>query len=493
LRYARLLSILVLLSMLITMGTGCSGPAAQVVTTSSSTQTTTTTLTTESTAVISSTSSETTTQNSTSTTTTTTVPTTTTTQTSTTPVILQIPEETLNSHFGFGYDTSWAHSADSQQELADLGKKWEQGLPGPFSWYIVEKEKGKYDWSKVDQYIQQVQQYGFAIVPTIWPFTDWDQASWAPLPTGPQGSILQELGKGRRKPHDINAYMSFVSVMVERYDGDGTNDMPGLKYPIKYWEPCDEPHVKPYFDGTPQDYLEVLIASYEAIKKADPEAKVLFAAVDVEGSFIKPILEQGAEYFDIANVHSLSNNVNFWVPELRNLLSSYGINKPIWVTTAEFQIGRYLFDNNISLESQGQLLAKGSVTAFAYGADKIFYNWFRAPQTGDPRWKAEVTARFQSAALIDENGVKRPAYYALVTMLRKIEGFTSAEKLAEGRFLFKIGYKNIYAMWGPGVLPEEVVGELIVTDIYGNETRTNSSAINLTQNFVFVEIATGTP
>jgi len=440
LRYAQLLSVLILLPMLITMGTGCSSPAAQVVTTSSSTQPTTTTLTTESTAVTSSTSSETTTPTSIST-------------NITAPAILQIPEETLNSHFGFGYDTSWVHATDCVQEEADLGIKWEQGLPGPFSWYLVEKEKGNYDWSKADQYVQQIQQYGFAIVSTIWPFTDWDQASWAPLPTKPQGSVLQELGKGRRKPYDMNAYMSFVSAMVERYDGDGTNDMPGLIYPIKYWEPCDEPHLKPYFDGTPQDYLEVLRASYEAIKKADSGAKVLFAAVDVEGSFIKPILEEGAEYFDIANVHCLSNNVNFWVPELRNLLSSYGINKPIWVTTAEFQIGRYLFDNYISLESQGQLLAKGSVTAFAYGADKIFNDWFRAPQTGDPRWPAEVTARFQSAALIDENGVKRPAYYALVTMIRKIEGFTSAEKLAEGRFRFKIGDKNIYAMWDSVTLP----------------------------------------
>ncbi len=42
-------------------------------------------------------------------------------------------------------------------------------------------------------------------------------------------------------------------------------------------------------------------------------------------------------------------------------------------------------------------------------------------------------------------------------------------------------------LWGSGKIPEEVTGEVLVTDIYGKETRTNSLAVNLTEGPIFVE------
>ena len=36
-------------------------------------------------------------------------------------------------------------------------------------------------------------------------------------------------------------YQDFVKQLVERYDGDGIDDMPGLKNPIKYWQIDNEP------------------------------------------------------------------------------------------------------------------------------------------------------------------------------------------------------------------------------------------------------------
>ena len=351
---------------------------------------------------------------------------------------------------------------------------------------MIEKEKGKFDWSGGDQYVQLAQKYGFATDATIYPFTDWDQANWGSRKLYPN---FPEFGLSRRKPYDMNAYMNFVSAVVERYDGDGNNDMPGLKYPIKYWTPMSEPEMSNHFEGTQQDYLEIMEATYKAVKRADPEAKVVQGAVGIawQDHWLLPVLEKGAEYFDIAAVNSLSSSAYLWVPEYKAKLLSYGINKPLWVTEAEYFVGGSILSEgkDISLEEQGQLLAKGYVTAFSYGVDKIFYDFFK-PITPAPR----KTTVGRQAALIDENGVKRPAYYAMVTMMRKLEYFTSAEKFSEGRFRFTVGGKNVYVMWGPGALPAEVAGDLIVTDIYGKETRTSNSTINLTQNLVFVEIAT---
>jgi hypothetical protein len=74
------------------------------------------------------------------------------------------------------------------------------------------------------------------------------------------------------------AYANFVSKLVERYDGDGSDDMPGLTVPIKHWELMNEPEFQTdivYFQGTPAEYAEVLEATYNAVKQADPEAYIV--------------------------------------------------------------------------------------------------------------------------------------------------------------------------------------------------------------------------
>ncbi|MBA7711590.1 hypothetical protein ES703_120556 [subsurface metagenome] len=73
------------------------------------------------------------------------------------------------------------------------------------------------------------------------------------------------------------------------------------------------------------------------------------------------------------------------------------------------------------------------------------------------------------------------------TLIEKLDKFTSAEKLAEGRYRFMVEGKAIYVLWGSGEIPEEITGEVLVTDIYGQETRTDSPAIKLTESPIFVE------
>lgn len=43
-------------------------------------------------------------------------------------------------------------------------------------------------------------------------------------------------------PVDTPKYIRFVEAAVERYDGDGVDDMPGLTNPIRYWQVGNEPN-----------------------------------------------------------------------------------------------------------------------------------------------------------------------------------------------------------------------------------------------------------
>ncbi len=415
-----------------------------------------------------------------------------------TPTLATIPEEILASRFGI--DKVDPEDIDG---VSKLGISWTSPFAkpfGPFVWGLIEPERGEYIWLGVDNYVQKLQGHNFAILAIISPFAEWDQANWGPV-SATTPIMLEEQGvcRGRRKPYDMDAYRRFVSALVERYDGDGKDDMPGLRYPIKHWQASFSPGVQEgywaYFDGSPEDYLEVLTETYQAVKEADPEAKVLnggMGAVKPENiSFWKPIFEKGSQYFDIATVHPCWPHIGEFgeaehakadliaiaelaVPEFKKLLSEYGIDKPFWVTYAE-----YYFCENVSPEEHGQILVRACVISFACGADKFFYVSFKSRP-----W--DLSGAKQSA-LIDENGERRPAYYGLKTLIEKLDKFTSAEELAEGQYKFMVEGKAVYVLWGAGKIPEEITGEVLVTDIYGKETRTDSSAIKLTESPIFVE------
>ncbi len=337
-----------------------------------------------------------------------------------------------------------------------------------------------------------------ALLAVIWPFAEWDQANWGPVADTEPLEFEQWMGRSRRKPYDMDAYRRFVSVLVERYDGDGIGDMPGLKYPIKHWQAGFAPSLRGrylvFFDGSSEDYLEVLKATYEEVKEADPEAKVLHATMATmwpqQVSFWEPIFDKGSQYFDIASIQTvwplaelghpeldkteLTAITELTVPEFKELLSKYGIDKPIWVTNAF-----YYPRADVSPEELGQIFVKSYVISFACGADKFFYERFKALPFEPPFIK--------QSALVDENGERSPASYGLKTLIEKLDRFTSAEKLAEGQYRFTVEGKAIYVLWGSGEIPEEIIREVLVTDIYGEETRTDSSAINLTESPIFVE------
>lgn len=97
-------------------------------------------------------------------------------------------------------------------------------------------------------------------------------------------------------------------MQAEGYDGDGENDMPGLKIPIKYWQIINEPDIKedPYvifFVGNERDYFEVLKESCQTIKQVCLDiANVHFVGVGFGVEESAPFGEYSAEYKGIAEL-----------------------------------------------------------------------------------------------------------------------------------------------------------------------------------------------
>jgi len=120
------------------------------------------------------------------------------------------------------------------------------------------------------------------------------------------------------------AWYKFVYTLVERYDGDGKDDLPGLKQNLLYnlhLEDEMDTHWKKY---TPEQFGQLMEITYKAIKDACPDVLVMRSATNLvmlldddldfegiiarmEGSKADPLIrysiEKGYDYFDAFGLH----------------------------------------------------------------------------------------------------------------------------------------------------------------------------------------------
>ena len=218
---------------------------------------------------------------------------------------------------------------------------WVRPHPGPFVWNNIEKEKGIFLWDQADKYVTYAQNHNQTTIATIWPYSNWEQKSCkrkrARSPFG------KRFTKYLSKPCSMNDYKNFVTKLVDRYDGDGVNDMPGLVKPIKYWEIMNEPEFNMFFKGSEEDFVEIFNFSSQTIKEKQKDAVIIMAGAagmfPENKKYWKSALPKIKDNFDIANIHHISGpegqcDREFWVDEFSSLLKSINIDKPIWVTEA---------------------------------------------------------------------------------------------------------------------------------------------------------------
>ena len=386
-------------------------------------------------------------------------------------IVIEYDGNTINSRFGFMHP-------DDLQDMTDLGIFWQRPHPGPFIWGEIETSPGVFDWDRCDKEVKKSQRYGVNIIATIWPFADWDQSSCHTKISNSGSLIFEELGNYRQKPCDMDSYQNFITNLVERYDGDGKDDMPDLVVPIKYWEVSNEPSMQEnwlvFFVGPAEDYFNILNTTYQSIKNADGSAKVLkggmAGVMEDNTEFWEYVFTLGGDsYFDIGNIHSINSEskaINGL--EYKQFLDEQGINKPFWITEVELgtmdpEKEKYL-DEDIS-----EMLVTNFVQAFESGAEKIFHpGIMKSSKKSEPG--------------------KEDLYNALQTIVDKLDYFESVEKLNEGQYKFTMDDNVVYVLWGENTIPQEIIGQVIMTDVSGFETILDITEISISDSPVFIEI-----
>lgn len=131
------------------------------------------------------------------------------------------------------------------------------------TWDLVEPRPGEFSWRGLDGRI------GALLALGIEPFLTFESRSdWATLP---------ETRKVKNAaPKDLDDWTRFVATVVERYDGDGVDDAPGLTGRVPYYQVANEwespRNPSGGWIGSGKDLIAYINAAEAAVKGADPRA-----------------------------------------------------------------------------------------------------------------------------------------------------------------------------------------------------------------------------
>lgn len=221
------------------------------------------------------------------------------------------------------------------KEFSKLGIKAVKYYPDAIAWDNMQPlETSEINFKVLDGFVTEFQEAGFTdLVVALKSRSKWaSKGLFNPTP----------------KKEFVDAYKKWVNSVVERYDMDGNEDMPSLKYPVKYYEIGTE--FSSYEPETAEEYLEMLADAHKAAHDASDNVIVLHAAFLVTTAFkdnpspeqyesafnavdsrimthsysdIKKILDN-PDIFDAINFHSLGD---FY--EIENTVQwlSYEMNK----------------------------------------------------------------------------------------------------------------------------------------------------------------------
>jgi hypothetical protein len=347
-------------------------------------------------------------------------------------------------------------------------------------WNIVEPSPPvngvhTYDWSYPDEVINKIENVGGEALIKFFVASTWanregvDYAKYGFRPSVPP------------KEKYWDDFGEFVQAVVERYDGDGYQDMPGLRGTHLFYQFEGEAEVHwQQGGGSKEEYVEMLEIFHNSVKKANDSANVIVLGFNLGDSFdsnpsledfnsmkfnkeekeIKEFLEyviSNDQYFDIVGA-----NCNYrptGLPARMRIVREY-TDKPVWCVDMAagylwtksrtlsplYTPDEYPFLTEKQVEEtlkqgkneevlkwamgeQSKYLLKKIATAAASGYERVYLQWIIEIQKPATGWVL--------SGLLDDNkpnigvlpGTPRPSFWTLKMFNEKVGDFTVVEDL----------------------------------------------------------------
>jgi hypothetical protein len=213
--------------------------------------------------------------------------------------------------------------ARTARMLAPIGLTAAKHYAEHVDWGAMQKAaNAPIDFTRLDAFVREFQAIGVEEpVICLRSASPWASKGYARLRSTNLTPKLQHLA----------AYERWVSAVVERYDGDGAGDLPGLRRPVRLYEIGSE--LSSYEPEPVDEYLAMLGRAYRAAHAAFPGVLVAHAAFLTTNAFrndptpaeydtafagvdrrimhhgltaIRKVLDRG-DLFDVVNLHSLGD------------------------------------------------------------------------------------------------------------------------------------------------------------------------------------------
>ena len=138
-------------------------------------------------------------------------------------------------------------------------------------------ESSPINFNEADGWIKRFQDANFEMLFYLTPNTAWSQTDNSSCIDGP--------GDDECAPdtNHLQQWLDYVKAVVERYDGDGVNDLPGLVKPVHFYVmpqevsfsgggggDADDANGVSFWDDNMQHLIELHRLTYESIQDADP-------------------------------------------------------------------------------------------------------------------------------------------------------------------------------------------------------------------------------
>lgn len=202
-------------------------------------------------------------------------------------------------------------------------------------WPTAEPQKGKYDWTQVDDQVSRCRRYGIESICLI-----VNTPAWA----SPTGERVHNYGP---KPEALPAWHRFCQELARRYRND-----------VQKYEIWNEPNGWGWHNyNNVEEYLPLLKTAYRGLHKGNPKCLVAVGGMDDHdvspddetgwrGAYFmrKLYAAGGKKYFDAVADHpyssDLEGNFRTKVTALRQVMVENGdADKPIWFTEFGWHTG----------------------------------------------------------------------------------------------------------------------------------------------------------
>ena len=177
-----------------------------------------------------------------------------------TPALAPTPLPVMDRSFGYGiivqatYDTD--RTLDQVQQL-DLG--W---IKQPVRWSDVEPEPGQPDWSALDAVFLSAAAHSLRVLVTVSAAPAWARSVTAGHLDGP--------------PDDVQAYVNFVSQLIQRYQG--------MIHAVEVWAEMNREQEWYVAGGlSSAAYMELLVPTAQAVHQLDPGLIVISGGLNPTG------------------------------------------------------------------------------------------------------------------------------------------------------------------------------------------------------------------